>query len=150
MSMLKWLILSAVAVALVDPFLLYYIYLHLGGWTWAVFLGPIFIGNLLSSHLLAKAAAGEVDPLSAMAETMIAPIARMMLWYPGPISSFAGLLLLFPPTRKIALKIAMRRVMAAFSGPNGMVNIGGTAGMNGFGGQVNVWGMGANPRSGDP
>ncbi len=155
MIMLKWLILFALAVALVDPFLLYYIYTQVGGWTWAVFLGPIFVGNLLSNHLRMKAAAGQVDPLSAMAEAMLGPIAKMMLWYPGPISSLFGLLLLFPPTRKLGIKIAMRRAISAFSGPNGMagmngMSMNGMGGMNGFGGQVNMWNVGGAPSQNNP
>lgn len=142
-GMLKWLILSAVIVALIDPFLLYFIYTHLGGWTWAVFLGPILIGNLLTNRIRANAASGQSDPLSAMAETMLAPFARMLLWYPGPITSLLGLLLLFAPTRKLALKIAMRRVTAAFSGQNGMAGMGGMGGMPGMNGMsMGMWTVG--------
>jgi UPF0716 family protein affecting phage T7 exclusion len=126
--MLKWLILSGLTVALIDPILLYAIYTHAGSWTaMAVFFGPILVGNALGGLSRNRAATStDADPLNAMASMMIAPFARALLWYPGPISSLLGLLLLIPITRKIAMKIALRRVMGAMGG------MGGTGGMSGM------------------
>lgn len=120
--MLKWLILCGLLVALLDPFLLYAIYTHAGSWTAAaVFFGPIFAGNMLAGWARSRAvASADQDPLSAMAGVMIAPFARALLWYPGPISSLLGLLLLIPITRKIATKFAMRRLMGTMMSGGGI------------------------------
>jgi UPF0716 family protein affecting phage T7 exclusion len=168
--MMKWLILTGLTVALIDPFLLYVIYTHAGSWAaMAIFFGPILIGNALSALARGQAATSNQDPITAMAGMMIAPFARGLLWYPGPISSLLGLLLLIPITRKIATKLALRRVMGAM-GAMGSMNSAGQPGAQGmmwnFGGQAgfpfgadlsgadrgaaNRSGQGGFPRAGTP
>ena len=114
--MMRSLLLAPFLVAIADPALLYIIYSHAGGW--AAFLSwfvPILLGNQLI--LFHNRAASEQDPAGALASAMINPFARLMLWYPGPVTSVFGLLLLLPLTRRIALRVAMKRVMGGVVPP---------------------------------
>ena len=148
--MIRALLLAAFLVAIFDPALLYIIYSHAGGWAaFLVWFVPVLIGNQLA--MWHSRTAAQSDPVTVLATAMINPFARMLLWYPGPITSALGLLMLFPLTRRIALRVAMRRLMAGAgaagmgaTGPGGSgaawsFNIGG-AGAQDFGGMAAAMG----------
>jgi UPF0716 family protein affecting phage T7 exclusion len=139
-DMLKWLVLSAVVLVFGDPYLLYCIYDAYGFWPAAlVHGGPIVVGGLLLP-LAKRSMAGlpaDGDMMGRFAEIPLLFVCNMMLWFPGPITSVLGLLLLVGPLRRIvARKLAQRMLsgggaFSAFSSAGGPM--GGMGGVQ-FGG----------------
>jgi hypothetical protein len=112
-DMLKWLLLAAVILAFGDPYLLYCIYDAYGFWPAALaFGGPIFVGGLLLP--LAKRGLANLpadgDMIGRLAEIPLIFVSNMLLWFPGPITSVLGLLLLVGPVRRMVAKTLARRM----------------------------------------
>jgi len=102
--MVKWIFLGGALLGLADPYLLYVISEKWGFWpavwTWLV---PILVASPLTFRARRELATPPRNPAelpSRLAEIFLIPAANMALWYPGPITSVLGLLLLLGPARR--------------------------------------------------
>jgi UPF0716 family protein affecting phage T7 exclusion len=132
--MIKWLLFFGVLIGIGDPILLYFIYRWFGGWVLAgVMFGPLLLGTIIAQIQARRATQQDANAFPSMlVDAFLIPAARMMIMYPGPISSLAGLLLLIPAVRRLLSTVVMRRMMKnAFAGA-GSGGFGMTGNMGGF------------------
>jgi hypothetical protein len=106
MDMLKRIIWVGLALACADPILLYYIYEATNGW--------VVLGILLPFPLLVSWLAGYLRrEEESVGGLMLSFIARLLLWYPGPVSKLLAVLLLLPPVRRLLMRWALIKVKDA-------------------------------------
>ena len=129
--MIKWLMILAVLIGIADPILLYFIWSWWGGWVLAgVLFGPWLLGGVLVAiNQRLQMRMGENAFPGMIVDAFLIPAARMMILFPGPITSLIGLLLLIPAVRRILSGIVLRRFMkGAMGGGAGMMfQMGGTS-----------------------
>jgi len=118
--MLKWILLGGMTLGVADPYLLYLISDEWGFWTaFFVWLGPIIVASPLAMSArrnLAVPPESPADLASRLAEIVLIPVANLALWYPGPITSAFGLLLLIGPTRRFFARRAAGRLGGRLGG----------------------------------
>jgi UPF0716 family protein affecting phage T7 exclusion len=132
-SMLRLLFLGALLAA-ADPMLLYVIYRLWGGWAMlGVLVIPPLIGGTLVSMAAARVDAGAVTGQQPMPEALghriLLTAARILFWYPGPVSTLLALLLLVPGVRRVLqtwaakglLKAVQSGSVSVFPGGQGVV-----------------------------
>ncbi len=118
--MIKWLILLALCVLIGDPILLYYVYQEWGARALlAMLVVPPLVGGKLVSIIQARArqrVAQSPSELPAnLGDEFLFLAARMLFLYPGPLSTFGGLLLLIPGFRRLLQLWALRRLHRAIA-----------------------------------
>lgn len=100
----KKLLLLGVMLALVDPVLAYLIYRLYGGLALLalLLLPPIGGGVLISAAVsrLERKAAGADEAGVGLGERVMLMVARLLFWYPGPLTTLLGLLLLVRRARR--------------------------------------------------
>jgi UPF0716 family protein affecting phage T7 exclusion len=114
--MIRWFLLISAVMALADPLLLYGIYAQWGGWAaLAAYLLPILAAvPLVRSR---KSMQREGDPLPfAMVDALAMPAARLLLLYPGPLTSILGLLLMIGPVRRRLVLLVANRLLGSVTG----------------------------------
>jgi len=102
---MKYLIWMAILTAMADPILLYVIYSTWG--FWAAFLAvfvPIFVGNAIANATYRRAQS-EGDPT-----VLLSIPARLLLWYPGPLTSVMGLILMTRFAQRRVAKYALGKI----------------------------------------
>ena len=131
-SMLRLLFLGALLAA-ADPMLLYVIYRVCGGWAMlAVLVIPPLIGGTLVSmavHGLEGRATTQQPMPEALGHRILLTAARILFWYPGPVSTLLALLLLVPGVRRVLqtwaakglLKAVQSGSVSVFPGGQGVV-----------------------------
>lgn len=113
--MIKSLLLGACLIALLDPVLLYLIYIHAGFWpTVAIFAAPVMLGRFLLS-LSRIRPVNEAGDVTQAFTPLVQSIGMMLFFYPGPITSMLGLLFIFPPTRKLVIRVATKRFLGSMA-----------------------------------
>jgi len=119
--MMKLLLLSGAVIAIADPYLLFFVIPErYGFWTafW-MWMGPILLGSPLSFRARRQMAEASEDPTALgarLVELFLMPVAGLLIWYPGPISSCIGLLLLFGIPRRIIARALSGRMGAKLGG----------------------------------
>ncbi|MCR5976516.1 FxsA family protein [Gordonia jinghuaiqii] len=94
------------------------------GWAVLITIGAAVLGFLTLRWQgrkvfgeLRRAAANEVDPRDPLVDTALVAAATLLLVIPGVVSTVAGILLLFPPTRKavrpVVVAAGARRMITA-------------------------------------
>jgi UPF0716 family protein affecting phage T7 exclusion len=128
--MMKWF-LAGFLLAIADPILLYQIYSWYGGWVaLGVYAGPILLSGPLMQwsrrNIVAAMQNNEVPGM--LTDALLLPVASGFVWYPGPITSVIGLLLMMPPVRRLLARYFVNRVKKGLASGNiSMVSsIGGT------------------------
>src|SRR5258708_7809331 len=136
--MIKWMLLFGSVVALGDLILMYYIYAAWGfGVAFLVAVLPVFIGARLIRACKPQRAPSD-NPVGAFGDELLFFAASMLFLYPGPLSTFCGLLLLIPFVRRAIQARALRAFSNAVAAGNVTIvsnarGFGGT-GSSGFGG----------------
>lgn len=103
--MLKSLIWIAILTAIADPILLYAIFSTWGFWAgMTAMIGPIILGNAIANATHAR---GDNDPTQ-----LLSIPARLLLWYPGPLTSVLGLILMTRFAQKKVASYALGKVMS--------------------------------------
>lgn len=113
------LFLLGLLAAAGDPILLYLVFRAWGGWVLlALLLLPPLVGGWLvsaaSKRVEARSAAVGA-PAAPLGEQMLLVSARLLFWYPGPLSTVLGVLLLIPGARRLMQRWALRRLQKAVS-----------------------------------
>lgn len=141
--MIRWFLLVFACVALVDPILLFAIFVQWGGWAaLATYLVPIFAAVPLVRF--DRRIQQEGDPATfAMVDAVAVPAARLLVLYPGPLTSSAGLLLLIGPLRR---RLVRRVADRLFRGVTGAA----PGAVPGLGSFVFHFGTGARPAAHPP
>jgi UPF0716 family protein affecting phage T7 exclusion len=126
----------AVLIGIADPILLYFIWSWWGGWVLAgVLFGPWLVGGVLVAvNQRLQMRMGENAFPGMIVDAFLIPAARMMILYPGPITSLLGILLLIPAVRRILSGMVLRRVMKGAMGGGGMSMMSNMGGFSMFGG----------------
>jgi len=156
--MMKLLILGGLALAIVDPILLYFVYSNFGLLYVVVLLIPIpIIGLRFVAFAQSRLTAPDPnDPLGVLrvADSVLLLIARLLLIYPGPLSKVFGFLLVFPVVRRIIQAWALHRLKRAIETGAASAVVGGpgVTVVSGFGGMPGggPFGPGGPPFSGAP
>jgi len=100
----KKLLLLGALLALVDPILAYLIYRSYGGWALlALLVLPPFFGGKLVRVLATRMERQAVEteghgPGFGAVATLF--VTHLLFWYPGPLTTLLGLLILFGPVRR--------------------------------------------------
>ena len=117
-----WITIGVLALPLIEIGLFVTLGAKLGLWltlAWVLVtgvLGVILLRGvaMLGTHDLASGVRDEmVDPLSPIAHRVLVGIAGLLLLLPGFFTDTVGLLLLFPPIRRLVIGFLSRRVKAA-------------------------------------
>jgi UPF0716 family protein affecting phage T7 exclusion len=118
--MMKWF-LAGFFLAIADPILLYQIYSWYGGWAAiAAYAGPILLSGPLmqwSRRNITQAMQNNEVP-SMLTDALLLPVASGFVWYPGPVTSVIGLLLLMPPVRRLLARYFISRVKKGLANGN--------------------------------
>src|SRR4051812_28682545 len=100
---MKNLFLLGALVALADPALLYWIWLHAGvEAAFAVALLPLFAGPRLVAWARARFRSAPADPAATpttLGDEILLTAAAFLFIYPGPLTTLMALLLLIPGLR---------------------------------------------------
>jgi UPF0716 family protein affecting phage T7 exclusion len=108
------LVLLGVLIGLADPFLAYLVY-RAWGFTALLallLLSPVvggWLASMAAARLDSKAQAEGLSPLM-LGHRMLLVGARLLFWYPGPLSTLGGLLLLIPGVRRVLQAWALSRL----------------------------------------
>jgi UPF0716 protein FxsA len=117
-----WILLGILAIPLIEIGLFVTLGAKLGLWltlAWVLVTGVFGVILLrgvamLGTHDLASGVRDKmVDPMSPIAHRVLVGIAGLLLLLPGFFTDTIGILLLFPPIRRLVINFLSRRVKAA-------------------------------------